>query len=483
MSDDKTPKSDRYIVVYLQDSIKEAYLMKFTNSSRSEKKASEEWAALIDLLEGRDYENAKSTIREAQKRASENGESARISLFTAAFQICSTCQDYFEAITTYKCAYEDAVAREHDLRQQLISLLIIISETQSKNSCKPGDLILEESMSKATKTNKNFHIADKALELWQKLQVILQAEENTSKDDISFRIESANKKITLQVADEQKQKIESESPEKNLLESNNQPHYFEDVPTLSVYCLGSFRAYVEDVLIDEWSGNIGKTIFKYLLSHRELPVHRDVLIDMFWPDDPVDSARRNLYQAIYSIRQAFRKSGHDLECILLEDSAYMINPALKLWVDADAFLDHYKKGSELEQQGNQTSAIRHYELAENLYGGDYLCEDIFEQWALIQRENFKMIYLEILSRISQYYWDLKAYKNCIINCRKILDADDCREDAHRRLMLAYLELGQRHLAIRQFHQCATTLKQELNITPMPATVELYQMLKKVDVQK
>ena len=71
---------------------------------------------------------------------------------------------------------------------------------------------------------------------------------------------------------------------------------------------------------------------------------------------------------------------------------------------------------------------------------------------------------------------------CIAFCQKILAEDNCREDIHRRLMRCFLNCDQLHLAIRQYHNCTETLKRELDVPPMPATVQLYQQIRSTRVQ-
>jgi DNA-binding SARP family transcriptional activator len=44
-------------------------------------------------------------------------------------------------------------------------------------------------------------------------------------------------------------------------------------------------------------------------------------------------------------------------------------------------------------------------------------------------------------------------------------------------MRCYLRQGQRHLALRQYHLCVEALEQELDVPPMPATVELYRQIR------
>ena len=242
-----------------------------------------------------------------------------------------------------------------------------------------------------------------------------------------------------------------------------------------VYCLGYFRVIYKGTPIENWSGNKSKSIFKYLIVHRDGPIHREQLMEAFWPDDGPEAARRNLYQAIYMIRKALSHDS-DEQAILCEDGRYLINPDLFVWMDSEAFLGHYQNGRGYEKEHQLQLAIAEFEAADSLYQGAYLAEDIYEDWPVSYRENLKLAHLEILDKLSKHYWESGNYPMCITYCRKILGEDNCREDAHRRLMMAHVRQGQRHLALRQYHRCVEALAQELEVEPMPATNELYQML-------
>jgi LuxR family maltose regulon positive regulatory protein len=205
-------------------------------------------------------------------------------------------------------------------------------------------------------------------------------------------------------------------------------------------------------------------------------------MDLFWPEAEPEAARRNLYQAIYGLRKALKASGAAFAYIVCEDSCYGLNPDIDLWVDSEAFLSYYRSGQQLEQAGSREEALREYESAERLYEGEFLAEDRYEDWPVIQRENLKHAHLDILDQLSQFCFQQAHFNRCITFCQDILAEDNCREDIHRRLMRCFLNLDQVHLAVHQYHLCVETLKQELDVPPMPATVELYQQIQNVRVQ-
>jgi DNA-binding SARP family transcriptional activator len=149
-----------------------------------------------------------------------------------------------------------------------------------------------------------------------------------------------------------------------------------------------------------------------------------------------------------------------------------------MWVDVEEFGQHYKAGQSFERGGKLAEAVRGYELAENLYQGDFIEEDPYEDWPILQRESLKDSYLAILERLSRYYLEEKRYTTCIHLCQKILVKDDCREDAHRRLMRCYSRQSQSNLALRQYHLCVEALARLLDVSPAPETTTLYHQIRR-----
>jgi DNA-binding SARP family transcriptional activator len=248
------------------------------------------------------------------------------------------------------------------------------------------------------------------------------------------------------------------------------------MPDLNVYCLGNFRVYYHDQLIQDWSGNKSRSLFKFLLVNRDKAVHVDQLLDLFWRDAPPEAARRSLYQAIYLVRQSIRPNESARPSIIQVNGGYRLNPDLSVWVDSEAFLRRYQRGLEFARKGDEHQAARELLAAEILYEGDYLVEDLYEDWPVAAREQLRNAYLDALDRLSLYYQATDRNALCIAYCRKLLEIDGTREDVHRRLMRAFMREGQRSLALRQYHRCVESLRDELDVDPLPATVELYKKL-------
>jgi len=248
------------------------------------------------------------------------------------------------------------------------------------------------------------------------------------------------------------------------------------LPTFNIYCLGAFRVYQDDQLISSWPSRKGRSILQFLLLHRAFPVSKDILMETFWPDgDPADT-RRNLHQAIYSLRQSLRQHQSDLQPIIFNKDAYSLNPDLVIRLDFAEFENHSREGQKQEAASHLDRAIEEYGMAVTFYQGDFLEEDLYEDWPTTPRDNLRNLFITIANRLGEYYWDQSEYTASIALSQVILTKDNCNEGAHRRLMRCYAAMGQRHLAIRQYLSCVQALKVELDLTPSEETTDLYQAL-------
>jgi DNA-binding SARP family transcriptional activator len=212
------------------------------------------------------------------------------------------------------------------------------------------------------------------------------------------------------------------------------------------------------------------------LAQDGAPVAKDILMDLFWSDVEPEAARRNLHQAVYSLRQTLRRRDPDNQYILFENNQYSLNSELSVWLDVEEFEAAVQNGRRLESTGQQAEAMRHYAAAVHLYQGDFLADDLYEDWPRPRRQQLRLDVLEVANRLSEYKHEQAEHTAAIALCQQILALDNCYEEAHRRLMRLYLAQGQRHLAIRQYHHCTQALAEELDVPPSAETRALYEQI-------
>jgi DNA-binding SARP family transcriptional activator len=246
---------------------------------------------------------------------------------------------------------------------------------------------------------------------------------------------------------------------------------------LEVYTLGSFQVYCNGVQIENWSSRKGNHIFKYLLFNRDHPIHKEVLMEQFWPDSDAEAQRNNLNVAIYGLRQVLRDNNSEFSHVLFQNDCYFLNPEMDIWLDEDAFSTRYQAAQKLAKQGQDGALISEYVAAEMLYGGVFLPEDTYEDWTDAFRQRLQMEYLDTLDHLSRHYLDAGDYVACASMCQKMIGVEMCSEDAHMRLMRCYRRQGQVHLALRQYDQCVKMLQAELDMEPSEEVTALYEKIR------
>lgn len=258
---------------------------------------------------------------------------------------------------------------------------------------------------------------------------------------------------------------------------------------LRIYCLGSFRVWDNGRFVESWPSLRGQAILRFLAAHRQSPVSRDVLMETFWPSVDAEAARRNLHQAVYSLRLAFRRepctadksvSEKDKSCgtapVLFENGHYCLNPAFKVWMDWEEFEDRIKNGRRLKAAGSRVEAALEFSFALELYRGDFLEEATFEDWVAPRRTSLRNLFLEAAGWLSSYFFEQKEYSAALAVCERMLQLDPCNEQGHFRLMECYAQQGQRSAAIRQYHLCRQALRDELGVSPSTEMQALFQEL-------
>jgi DNA-binding SARP family transcriptional activator len=245
--------------------------------------------------------------------------------------------------------------------------------------------------------------------------------------------------------------------------------------SITVRMLGHFNLAIQDLTI-KLPTSRSLSLLKYLLMHHKQDTPREVLMDIFWPDADPEAARNNLNVAIHGLRSTFRHTAK-MPIILFSEGGYQINPDFELRIDVNEF-EHYQfSGRQFESSGSLQAAISEYEIAAHLYQGDFLEEDLYEDWPIMIRERLRLAYIDMLDRLSHIYFNQKNLTACAATCQRILERDNCRENTHCLLMHCYCQQGQDYLALRQYQACAAALKSELDAEPAPSTKALAEKIK------
>lgn len=219
-----------------------------------------------------------------------------------------------------------------------------------------------------------------------------------------------------------------------------------------------------------------QALFAYLLLQQNL-VPRDVLMDVFWVDHSPDRARSSLTTALWRLRQLLEPDDVTPGTYLVTGSMGEVgfNWDCGHFLDTKSFEQHISPLLRKPNVELRDHDIEQIEQVLTLYRGDLL-EGMYEDWALRERERFRSLHLNCLTRLMEFYAGRKDFERSIDLAREILRRDPMREEIHRVLMRLYLESGQRTLAMSQYVQCRDLLSQELGVLPLQETIDLYQQI-------
>ena len=246
---------------------------------------------------------------------------------------------------------------------------------------------------------------------------------------------------------------------------------------MRIQFLGNFQVAIRDRTVDEWPGKKGRSIFAYLAYHFDKRICRDVLMDVFWPKSMRESARNSLNVAIHGLRKRFQQLDPEQEYIVFGNESYSINPDLDIWTDVGAFGDLWLRAQSIERSQGLETAAAYYDQVATMYSGDFLADELYEDWSTLERENLKEIFLVALEKISESRLQAGRLEEAISLCKAILERDNCREEIYRRLMCCYQRAGRRDRALSAYLQCVRSLKAGLDAEPAASTIDLYRQIK------
>ncbi len=252
-------------------------------------------------------------------------------------------------------------------------------------------------------------------------------------------------------------------------------------PGLRANFFGRFELRWDGEVVSLGRNTRARAILKYLLARRARPVPQDYLMGWLWPESDLKRARWSLNSAVCALRKLLGDCLPSLpasETVLFEGGRYRLSPRIVLSADTDEFDSCCSEGHRLEKAGRATEAIAEYEKAVELYRDDYLTEDLYEGWTMIERERLLDAYTDLLGRLAVHYMEGGRLRECVRTCYRILEKDRCDEDTHRLLMECFARLRQRPRALRQYRLCEEMLRNEYDASPSPEIRAFYASILK-----
>lgn len=129
--------------------------------------------------------------------------------------------------------------------------------------------------------------------------------------------------------------------------------------------------------------------------------------------------------------------------------------------------------SELRRVGSGSGDPATYRAAADLYRGDLLPEDCYEEWAGLRREELRASYLAVLTELAQLCEARGEIPQAVGALRRLAATEPAHEEGRVALMRFYAASGLRQQALAEYQQLRAALLQ-LDLEPDAATSALYE---------
>jgi predicted ATPase/DNA-binding SARP family transcriptional activator len=228
-----------------------------------------------------------------------------------------------------------------------------------------------------------------------------------------------------------------------------------------VWLLGGFRVSVGPRTIEdnEWRLRKAAGLVKLLSLAPGYRLHREQVMDTLWPDLDLKAASNNLRQTLHVARRVFDPDPSSSSRYLnLEGDQLALCPGERLRVDVGAF-------EETAAAARRSRDPAVYRAAIELYTGDLLPEDRYEEWAEACREELRRLHLALLVELAGIYEDRKEYSAGIQTLQRALSEEPTYEETHAGLMRLYALLGRQQEALSQYKHLREALSGQLGTEP------------------
>lgn len=156
-----------------------------------------------------------------------------------------------------------------------------------------------------------------------------------------------------------------------------------------MHLLGGFSQAWSETPLSPIASLPARSLFAYLITHRDRPHTRDLLAGICWPDLSDTQARRRLSQALWQIGRVLQPLASTAPYLLADAKTVQFNAASAYWLDVHGF--EQRAVSQLGKQANKeprwqelvssSTDIPDLRAAVGLYRGDFMA-GFYDDWIL-----------------------------------------------------------------------------------------------------
>jgi len=238
-------------------------------------------------------------------------------------------------------------------------------------------------------------------------------------------------------------------------------------PRLIVRALG--RTSIEthgEAAEEEWLGHRPGQLLKYLVCERGRVVPLEELLEVFWPHAGRAGAS-SVRQAIHTLRDRLepdRPRGKLSGYVVARAGGYELAPG-RVAIDVDDFEARARAGLEALQRGDTERAQATLAAAARAYGGDFLADEPYAEWALAERGRLRDLAAEVLRGLASICRAGDDEDAAAEHLQRLVELEPLDLEAQRELIALMLRRGRHSEALRRFELVRRTYKRSFGAEP------------------
>jgi DNA-binding SARP family transcriptional activator len=223
-------------------------------------------------------------------------------------------------------------------------------------------------------------------------------------------------------------------------------------PRLIVRALG--RTSIEtggEAAAEEWLDHRPGQLLKYLVCERGRVVPLEELIEVFWPKAGRAGAA-SVRQAIHTLRDRLepdRPRGKASGYVVARAGGYELAPG-RVAIDADDFEARARAGLESLQGGATERAADTLAAAARAYGGNFLADEPYAEWALAERERLRDLAAQVLRGLAEICLAAGDEEAAGEHLQRLVELEPLDLEAQRELLGLMLRRGRHSEALRRY---------------------------------
>lgn len=224
-----------------------------------------------------------------------------------------------------------------------------------------------------------------------------------------------------------------------------------------------------------WRKRKARLLFAMLIVKRGQDVPREQILDHLWPDMDAERARNNFYVAWSAMKSALMGgAGQRAQCPYVESVGGVCRVVKEnVRTDLDEFDEQLETARRAEDEGASVDALAAYKRLIEIYQGDLLPGDLYDDWFTGIREQYRRQFSDAMLRAGRLQSDAGRPDDALRMTRAALAFDAWREDLYQAAIRYQMSAGQRGAAIETYMTCREKLAEDLGLDPSAEMRRLY----------